>query len=66
MESVSNRPRKTRHPGRAGDPISLDLSFDEAMEALANPPTDESSSEADPESETEDSQTDQRPSGHDD
>ena len=52
--------------GRAGDPTSLHpLSFDEAMEALAQP-TDESSSEADPQSETEDSQSDQRPSEHDD
>ncbi len=53
--------------GRRGDPISLDpLTFDEALDALANPPTGESSSEGDPESETEDSQSDQRPSGHDD
>ena len=53
--------------GRRGDPISLDpLTFDEAMDALANPPTDENSSEGDPESETEDSQSDQRPSDLDD
>ena len=62
---ASDTPKK--HSGRAGDPVSLDpLTFDEAMDALANPPTDESSSEADPESETEDSQSDQRPSADDD
>ena len=55
------------HSGRKGDPLSLDqFTFDEALDALATPPTDESSSEDDPESETEDSQTDQRRSGHDD
>ena len=58
---------KQKRSGRKGDPISLDpLTFDEAMDVLANPPTDGSSSEADPESETEDSQSDQRPSAHDD
>ena len=63
MDSVSNRPRKRRHPGRAGAPISLDpLTFDEAMGALANPTTGENASEGDPESETEDSQSDHRPS----
>ena len=53
--------------GRKGDPISLHpLTFDQALDALANPPTDESSSEDDPQSETEDSQSDQRRSDRDD
>ena len=48
--------------GRRGDPISLDpLTFDEAIDAIAQPVTSESSSEDGLESETEDSQTDQRP-----
>ena len=56
-----------KHSGRGGDPISLDpLTFDEALDALANPPTDESSSEADPEFDSEDSGSDQRPTDHDD
>ena len=54
---------KQKRSGRKGDPISLDpLTFDEAMDVLANPPTDGSSSEADPESETSEKRTSPRPS----
>ena len=60
---MSTPKRKARHPGREGDRTSLHpLTFDEAIDALAQPLKDSgSTSEPDPESESEseDSQTDQ-------
>lgn len=57
---------KKPHSGRGGDPLSLDMSFDEAMDVLAQPVNPENSTEADPESDSEDSQTDQRQTSSDD
>ena len=60
--------RKRPSPGREGDRVSLaPLSFDEALDALVDAPEcPRSTSEADPESESEEPRTVQRPKPSDD